>query len=446
MPITYINSAGSSSVTLNACDDGSGSSGWTSLSGTATIASSSYVEREGTDCIEWGGDTGGPRGAYYDLGVGNEINLDNDDLSVWFLPAEKYSGTTYLTLDGTDTDAVTIRASSAGTFTTNYGEYDRALGGVNRLIPSWNSLICSGNTTSRTSGTFDRTSVRSFGVVTNQVGDNNTSFFTSTPDHGMDWYKLGRDIQITGTNGGSPWTFDDIYTALETSKPFHGLVEKRENLFIFNCGLIFGDGTTATTFSDDSKYIFINQSSSQVKHDFRVKANATVTLGKKTTGATRNYATGGIRISTAPTANHSSEFVIEDGATVNLYGCKIENWNSVDIGNAAGTDPTVEMIKIDFFNNDAIDLDSTSLTALDVRMHFAEGSEAALSRLLASPSSIKDLRVFQTTTGLEVRANCTIEDYYAGDNTIDLLILEGVTTTLKNPAFYTVTKTQRTAT
>ncbi len=437
MPVEYINSAGSNSTIVNACD---ATSGWSSLGGTAGVATSSYVEREGTDCLEWGGDTGGPRGAYFDIGAGNEFSIDSDDFSCWFLPAERFSGTTYLTLDGTDPDAVLIRLSSAAGFTTNYGEFHRALSGVNLLIPSWNPLICSGNTADAVSGTFTRTSIRSFGVVTNQVGDNNTSFFTSTPDHGMDAYRLGKNIRVTGTDGGQPWTFEKVFNALEGQKPFHGLIEKVGNLYLIKAGIIIGDGTTVTTFEDDNAFVFIQQTSSQVRHDFRVKANATVTLGKKTTGSVRNFASDGVRITTNPIADHSSEFIVEDGATCNFYDLKIENWNLVELGDGAGTDPTLELIKIDFVNNGGVDFRSTGLSMDDIRLHSWEGQERDMARILATPTLARNVRGFQNLEALRHEVDVGIDELFAGDNTTDITVKNLTTTTLTDARLFDVNK------
>lgn len=443
MPVEYINSAGSTSVTLDDCQ---ATTGWTLLSGTSTggfgghtfAATADYPPRESTLMLEWGGDTGGPRGAYTDLGVGNEIDLDDDDLGAWFLAFEEFDGTTYLTLDGTDPDAVVFRASSDAGFTTNYLEWNLAGdGGINRVQPTWNRFLVSGNTADTTVGTPNRNSIRSIGIITNQVGDNNAGFFTSAPPHGMDWYTFGSIIRVTGTDGGSPWTFARIFEVLEEQLPFHGLVEKQENLYVINAGLQFGDGSaTLTEFEDDSAFVFIRQTSSQVKHDIRVKGNTNFTLGKKTVGADRNYATGGVRIITEPFGDHSSDFIIEDeGATTpidcNLYGVKLEGWNNVEFGDGADADPDVEIIKLDCFNNGLVTFRSSDLVGDDIRIHSSDGSERDQARILVAPTSLKNLRCFQALDALDIRVTATIEELFVGDYT-SLSALTGVTATLLN--------------
>ena len=123
--------------------------------------------------------------------------------------------------------------------------------------------------------------------------------------------------------------------------------------------------------------------------------------------------------------------MVEDGATCNLYGCKLEGWNDVDFGNGAGTDPTMEIVKLDCFNNALVTFRSSNLTGDDIRIHSADGSERNQAQILVAPSSIKNLRCFQALRALDIRATSTIEELFVGDYT-GLGALTGVTATLLN--------------
>lgn len=134
-------------------------------------------------------------------------------------------------------------------------------------------------------------------------------------------------IQITGSNGANPYTFDDIYDA-DVSGSW-GVVTEATNAYLYtiNCSLLIGDGSTATTFTD-------TYTTAVIGGILYVYANATFTLGSTATNGDARY--GCQLIMKEPNSNSRSYSVCFSvaGATINIYDTLIRFANYTQIGNS----------------------------------------------------------------------------------------------------------------
>ena len=434
MPITF------DFTTQKACDVVGDFDNARNIGTVNNVRASDYVEQEGSDCLDFGAATGGPHGVRT-TDFTSSIDITEVDLGCWFLLPKGDDSVDQFLYDagvaspgpGAGRESLRLRVYSTQSGGDRWAEYDQ--GSDDNLAGGWIYLRCSGDagTEDGNSGTWtaaDAAAVNSLAIIVYNVNANNGTGKSETARYGIDWIKSYNKIILTGfVTGSTPYDLDDIFDE-GNQKPFWGVVERTETFYRFLCGLEFGNGTTSGAFSDENKYLFFDQYSTDVNYDVTVKKNNPTTFGLKDEGNDDTYALNGCQI-----INNIGvpDITVEDGAELNLYACRVEGWNVINLG-SDGTS-VIDIVKTDFFNNKTLEFRSEGIQYLNVRAHFSDGSQAAIGALYSNPTSARLLRVFQVTRGLVIRQDCTLEEYIAGDTVYDLVVLNGVSVKLINSSF-----------
>lgn len=409
------------SADLNTCES---TTGFTALNGEDISSvlrletSETYDSRQGTYALEWGA----PADAAHHGPITptfTAFDITAWELGFWFL-IPKASNDESQILD-TPSDSLRVRVYSSA---SNWAEWD--IGGNDDFAGGWNFIRVSGNAPDRTGGTPNYSAINQVGVFCRNAGANNDKQSNGDAYYGMDWFHRYQKITVTAGSSGTPNTLDDIMIAVNT-KPFWGQVEKEDIFYRFKCALEIGDGTLASYFAEENKYFYFDPFDSDVPYEIRVKNNADCRFGLKNTGVDGTYAQNGCQL-----VNKISGFApitVESGGILKAYAVRIEGWSTINLG--SGGSSLIEFVKVDLYNNTTLELRSTGLDFQDVRMHFPDGSKAAIGTVYSVPDLLK-IDVFQVTDGMEFRVGTTVEEYKAGDSTYDLVVLEGVTVNIVN--------------
>ncbi len=395
-------------------------------------------------------------GLKYTLQTGQgTVDIRNKEVSLWFLQINNdESGGTLFTPGAATASDIRFRAYSSQSGTEHYADYyqDQHIDFTDSWKGGWLQLRLSGDAGTEdadgpTAGDWvsaDAAAVDAFGLyVTHGTQSGND------PAHRVDWLKVNNKIIVSGYNGGTtPWTPSDIYdedvaTVVGTGGAgdgdVWGVVEQTENFFSFNCPIDFGDGTTAGAFTAENEYLFMNQSSADADHDIVVKNNFTCTLGKKNdTGTVGTYAENGCQLVVQSNpkwggGTPTPDITVESGGILQNYAGLIRGFNVINLG--SGGSSAIDLIGTDFFDNVDTEFRSTGLKALDIRLHFPNGSEAAPGTVDNIPNTFEGIKVFQVTDGLQFNVTMDVERYEAGDTTNDLVVAASQIVTLINSIF-----------
>ena len=431
-------------VTLSTCEENTplAVTGWTTTDTSGPIFqysngnesdSGEYPPREGDDCIEWGADDNetieikSPTFTAFDIRVWI--------MGIWFLLPAASNSEDYILDSGAD--SLKIRAYDAS---GNWADY--YMGGRNDYVGGWTYLyVCGDDPTNGPFGGAESTTPPNYGAIVqmsvftrNAPGAVNDSA-KGDAYYAIDWLHRYTTVEITGDNGGSPWTLEDVYQEAirynAANKPIWGCVEKTDIAYTFFAGIDFGDGTS-TDFADENKYLYIKPYNVDVPCPIAIKNNADVRFGKKQ----GNYAVNGCQIIHA--LSQQATFDVELGGILKAYACRIENWGNVQLGNN-GT-ALIELVKCDFYKNDSVRFQTTGMLLDDVRCHLdsplATDIVGIISRAPTSP--FINLRVFSVGEGFQFTAdNITIDGYVASSHAsgYDFSISNGLTVNLVSSTF-----------
>lgn len=391
------------------------------------------------------------------------IDVRDNEIGFWFLNAYQNQGGTRL-FDPLSFNAnqIAVRLYSG----SNAVEYyqDQFVDFNGDWLGGW--LFCRasgvGNEDAVISGTWGATQAAAVDGVSLILRQNATNGGNNDAEHCIDWIHYWDKIIVTGyadePTNTQPWRMADIFAKAQENISTNpdgewGQVENTENFYKLFAGLEIGDGSTTTEFEADNEYIFFAASSEDLDYDVTIRAGATVTLGVKDVGNDGTYAQNGVQMVVAENAvwpkNTSPlkprpNLTVQSGtvdAVFNTFATLIRGFNVINLGqNGAGT---IEGIGADFFDNTTLELRSTGLDWLNVRCHFPDGSEGDLGTVFSLPAGFDGVRAFQCLDAFEFRVTATIDNFFAGDNTRDLLVLEGTTLTAINSSFNN-TKLERT--
>ncbi len=413
-------------VTLQSCEN---TTGWTVVGSAAQLAvSDAYDAREGTNCLEYGCPADTAHHGYQSPSF-TAFDVTTREFGVWFLIPKASNDESQIL--GSASDALRIRLYDGS---GNYAEWD--LGGNDDFIGGWNFLRVSGNSPSRTSATAPTyTAITQAAVLTNNAGANNGKQSNGDAYYGLDWMHSYTKITVTAGTALAPNTLDDIVTQANT-KPFWGQIIKDETFFTLRAALEIGDGVAASYFSAENEQMQWDPFDNDVPYEIRVKNAGDWSTGLKNVQTDKTYAQNGCTIRHG--SKGQADIIIESGGVFKNYAAKIEGWKTINLG--SGGAGLIEFIKVDLFDNTTLELRSTSLEFSDVRIHFPDGSAAAAGAVYADPDIFTDVRIFQCTDALAWRDTtigdpAIIREYWAGDNTYDLVVLEGKAIALANSVF-----------
>ena len=330
--------------------------------------------RAGTDVVDFARGAG-EGGIYHnDLGAGTPWDMEANDYTYPFLYTAK---TGERIINGVSGVRIRVRSTASGT-STDHATWDLC-GAVDAgdffpaLVKAWNYFILSGTEFTVSNGTVPNfNSIRYIEVRYNWSASNTGN---QQPAFAMDWWKLGRDIRVTGGTAGAPadmpslLAWNDGDPADRVNDPDWGLVFAANVFYELWAGVEVGDGTASTVFVAENLFLFNNQFSRQVEHGWYVRNNATLTLGKLDQKVQNDYAINGCQL-VWPDEIRRANLEIDNGATFNCYATKIFRAQTVSLGeSAAGTDPTIDIQGCDFDTVQNIEFRSTNLDILNTQFH-----------------------------------------------------------------------------
>jgi len=379
------------------------------------------------------------------LTVDSAIDWTANDFTWWFY----YTAKSEQVLG--PSDSIVVRVYSTATAGTDYVEWELTGHTTDGLFPalvaSWNRFICSGDNPTTVGGTgATLTAVR---VVEVRFYFTNPNTQNGDPDLAIDWWKSGNTVQVTAGTSASPADIESLSTwdavgSDPSTDPGYGLIGLRDVFIELWNGMQFGDGTTATYFAVENTFVFNNQFSVAAQHDWRVKNNATLRVGKKDVQTQGSYAVNGCSLVTPDVAIDGdtdypmADFIVEGGSSFTnkllAYASKFYRWKDVFFGLAAGSAGEIDLIDCDFDTCENIEFRSSTLKIKDCKFHDPTG-DGYIGTVYVAPQSIDGIQVFNCTRGFYFKATMEMTNYVATDNTYDLVVDDGLTVTLVNSTF-----------
>lgn len=417
-------------TTIRDCDSNTGLSTSGQL---GNLGAADFTPQQGASAREFNTTGSGGIGSLTATVPAGTFDSEVNDVSCWFLnPGFTNAGEPVLA----NVDSAVQLFLQSG---TNIAYYNQGGGesAPNPLPGGWGLLRCNGSQTpDDTTGTWgaaQRQAVDAVGIRINALNDNDGKSDTA---YGVDWFKYHNRIDVTGDDAGNPWTLEriaEISEAIGQGGGRWGLVLQTDIFFEIRAGMrVSNDGATDGDLQDENKYLFFNALATTQPYDFEVTNNALVRFGlKDADGASGiDYAVNGCQLRSVL---GNPDLTIQSGGQFQFYGGRIQGYGTINLG--SGGAGAIELINNDLFENTTTILNSTALTADNMRMHFRDGSEADIGQVLQVPVGMSNFRVFQCVDGFEFQVTMTAEQYIAGDNTFDAVIQEGDTLTLLDSVF-----------
>ena len=406
------------------------------------IYQNSISPQQGSTCGNILSNATGRQFVRRDLGAGNTFNMLTNDITWWFFYVKGKGDQILTDVPGTGEWPVSLRVYSDATPGANWAEWD--LAGNDTLQAAWNFLTVSGDTPSRTGGTgVTYTAIRHLEFRFDFARSTEGGFTTGDEPIALDFIKYGNTITITGGDGADPdadyaglfaWSEGD--PADRVNDPAYGLVIKEDVFNSILAAVDFGNGTAATVFTDINQFVLNRTFSDTVRHDIRVRNNATVTLGTKDVGSQDTYAIEGVQIVTPSTAEDgstglpTSDFIVQSGGTLNIYNSKIFRYDQVEFLSGC----TVDGLEVDFADNDFVVIADTDVTLLNCKIH--DNTGLGYAGEISAAATITGTQIFNQTRGLRFTASITVENYIATDNSDSDIVVENLlTVTLDDSTF-----------
>ena len=399
---------------------------WSTVEDGADLADSSYPPKEGSQCIEWDiapNKTGGVRNKNAVSG----FSITTYEAGAWILnPVVDNDG---IDIIANAADGIFLRLYSNSYYADFYQPQHRNLDGTWK--GGWLYLKASGGPGAEdrnggTWGTAQTSNITHIAVMVHSGSGDSTD--KNSGKIGTDWSKYYNKITATGGTSSTPLTLKDV---LDTDKDkdsgggVWGIVSNASDFYNLSAGLQIGDGSTTTYFDIKNEYLLLNQTSQDKKSHFYIKNGANVHIGNKDSG-TKDYANSGSNI----TSNGKSDFTIDSGANVGLYDSKIQGFNNITLNSS------VDIIKCDFYDNTHVYFNNTGLSLKNSRMYFDDSNRGNVGTVQANPSTVDNIKIFQTNDGLNIQSNSLlINKYNASYNTYDICVADGNSITLLNSSF-----------
>lgn len=434
MTIELVNNAGGAGL-ISGCE--STSDGGTWAGGGYAVEANGDGNQHGTNCLQWGCATGV---TILEFTPTTAFDLLNNELGFWFLLPKSNADNASPVLS-TAANSLRVRVF------TNTAYADFYIGDDNSLPGGWQWIRIGGNNYDGTmSGTVNFSNITKIGIYTNNANVNNDS--KGDAYYKVDMVCVYRKILVKGYNtavgANEPWTPETIYdlcriqknnaSSLKTPNDgYWGMITKNDIYYEYFPGMEYGDGTAAGAFLCANAYMYFNPFSEDIPTHQVMKNNFKTDFGRKNDTGVYTYAQDGGQLVCRPGMTTRPDITVESGAEFNAYASFIRGWDTVNLG--AGGSGSIEFIKTDLRDNNTLELRSTGLDFSDVRMHFPQGSAAAIGTVYSVPSNLDGLRVFQVTDGLAFRVSATVKNSRIEDATYHWVVLEGETLTAQNCTF-----------
>ena len=301
-------------VTLDANSDADATGGWNA----GNQDTDSQIE--GTACV--GAKTGNGITRYFftngtTLNFGTGGGAEGRVCYVWynFLTAGFLDGTSgvrgFVSSNGTvDFEEFTARQITNSTYNGGWANV--------AIYPG--SAAASGDFSG---GTYANTSVENFGITYNSTSNIMGNFNNGLVDH----ITVAEGLQTTGTGQ----TFADFETAETTN--VYGIFLTQNGIFFPQGKLVFGDGTTTTTFTSSGEtLVFTDQPAGDVTGFYEVafESASTSTFGNLSSGVT----SGGTSFGCASTAQ-TFVWNVNGTATLNFYASTLDCANAISLNSTS---------------------------------------------------------------------------------------------------------------
>ena len=232
----------------------------------------------------------------------------------------------------------------------------------------------------------------------------------------IDAIRTGSKLEVTDGVGDAAQfiDFSDYDDGTKANK--FGVIKRTGGVFFLKGGLDFGDGTTTTTFTDtDAVVVYDAPYVITATHSLTITANATVTFGSISGGAT----SGGCYL-TSSDALH--QYVLDaDLGTFNAYASTFNSMDSATLGTGA----TLQDCTLS--NSGLITHDAATMTNCNVL-----SSTAVVALTTANPNNITDSFFANNDRAIELTATgtYTFDGITFAGNTFDVYNNSGGSVTI----------------
>ena len=421
-----------------------------------------YSQRYGTQCVEFtysaAVTAGGIKLATALTGAAR-FDLRDNEASAWFINP-KFDGDGNELLATADA-SLRLRVYSSQSGAERYADYYQTQH-KNKIDGTYNGgwlyLFASGaaGTEDANGGTWTDADAALIDNIAVIITTQQANSGTSDPAFAVDWFKYYDKISIRGYNTAvaptEPWNFTDLFLAANVT-PGAGPVgiwgtvtALGADLFVISTQLEFGEDPTpvAGAFTDENKFIYMLHSSSDFKLDVTIRDDYQLTFGEKNASGTFTYAQDGCQLFvpeegffTRTTPNKCAPaFTVDSGGLFDAYATLIRGFGTVNLGsgNTAQVDD-IELIGVDFYDNDEIEFRSTQIEVDNIRIHQDSSDLSDLGAVYAVPTQFDRVQTFNGTTGLTFRVTMTADGFSAGDLTNDFAVLDGEEVTMLSSSF-----------
>ena len=303
-------------VTLDANSDADATGGWNA----GNQDTDSQIE--GTACV--GAKTGSGITRYFftngtTLNFGTGGGAEGRACYVWY---------NFLTAGFLDT-AVNggVRGFTGSNGATDYEEFTAPQITNGTYFGGWANVVIwpgvADNAGDFNGGTYDNTSVESFGITYNSTSNIMGNFNNGLVDH----ITIAEGLQATGTGQ----TFADFEAAEATN--IYGIFLTQNGIFFPQGKLVFGDGSTTTVFTSTGETIvFTEQPAGNIAGFYEVafETGSTATFGNLSSGVTSAGSSFGC-------ASTAQTFVwnVNGTATLNFYASTLDCANAVNLNSSS---------------------------------------------------------------------------------------------------------------
>ncbi len=428
--------------------DGETVTGWTAGGTAVTPIVTNADNRGGSASIEMRA-TAGLATYTHDIAVGQGFQITTETLNVWFRYS-KGKGASYLG----DGSTLVIRVFFGGT--VDWADYRPLDNADEDLDFGWNLLQVSGKELNggSTSGTWSNTDsnwdreVRRIEMRLNLQNANDKD--TEDAPMLMDSWFSGTKVIVSEGTPAAPVTLENVETYCNDrtvnrgggTKPFAlGLINIEDVFADIRCGIDVGNGSDGLNNEGNlkilQKFLLFNQWSEDAKHNVVTKNFSTLESGEVDNGVDNDYPVKGCFFVLPP--SRFSDFICENGGTIKGFDSKFFRWRNLDFGAASDTSSTIELrrVQIDSCNLARFRANTMDFADIEIYNNANIGSATPqCAEITKSPNSCSNFLVHDCAQGMHFRANVTITEYLAQDNTgNDLAVLDGFEATLVDSVF-----------
>lgn len=220
---------------------------------------------------------------------------------------------------------------------------------------------------------------------------------------------------VTGYSEETPCNFTDVYNA-DVAGGWGVWTKQGNSQFYAQCGLIIGDGSTATWFADTNKQITFSTDAPASKY-IETMTNSNLILGNLV-DASNKYTNGGCSIIVEHTSG--TRYVLwRTGGVINLYSCLIQSPGSS--GNIYGVDRVWNCLLGDNvrpYTRTQTDIENTTFFdyiyaaySCDINDITILSSGALISLAGAQPHTISNVKGFTTGSNAAILSGITGDSF-----------------------------------